>query len=305
MIYCFDIDGTICTNTWGAYEKAQPFPDRIRVINELFQKGNKIKLFTARGSTTGVDWRPLTEQQLSSWEVNYHELVLGKPEADVFIDDKAFNSDHWHWSVNDLSLSSDPYNVSNTIDDALNVHRLLLTDKTINQRLTTLIDWCIRALHQGGKIFLAGNGGSFSDAQHLAAEFSSRLRFDRSPLPAIALGTNSSSMSAIANDYGYDQIFSRELISLATPQDVFIPITTSGNSKNVLAAVKTAQDLSLPIMGFTGWDGGDLAKQCSCLQVPSNRTERIQECHILLGHILCEAVESTYFQRSLVDALKG
>jgi len=305
MIYCFDIDGTICTNTWGAYEKAQPLPDRIKVVNELFRKGNKIKLFTARGSTTGTDWRTLTEEQLSSWQVNYHELIMGKPEADVFIDDKAFNSDRWHWSVTDLSLSSDPYHINKTIDDALTVHGLLLNDRTINDRLTTLIDWCVRALRKGGKILLAGNGGSFGDAQHIAAEFSSRLRFDRSPLPAIALGTNSSSMSAIANDYGYGQVFARELSSLATSEDVFIPISTSGNSKNVLAAVKVAQSLSLPIMGFTGWSGGDLAKHCSCLQVPSDRTERIQECHILLGHILCEAVESICFETPLVETIEG
>lgn len=95
MIYCFDIDGTICTNTNGEYEKAQPYPQVITRINGLFRAGHRIKMFTARGSTTGIDWRPLTEQQLSDWRVRYHELVMGKPEADLFIDDKAMNPAEW------------------------------------------------------------------------------------------------------------------------------------------------------------------------------------------------------------------
>lgn len=99
MIYCFDIDGTLCTKTDGAYELAQPFPERISVINSLHSSGHTIKLFTARGSTTGIDWRKLTESQLSEWNVNYHELIMGKPEADIFIDDKAINADSWCWNL--------------------------------------------------------------------------------------------------------------------------------------------------------------------------------------------------------------
>lgn len=99
MIYCFDIDGTLCTKTDGAYELAEPFDDRIAVVNCLHQEGHIIKLFTARGSTTGIDWRTLTEIQLETWNVSYHELIMGKPEADIFIDDKAINSEHWHWKA--------------------------------------------------------------------------------------------------------------------------------------------------------------------------------------------------------------
>lgn len=97
MIYCFDIDGTLCSKTDGRYHEAQPFPERILVVNSLYAAGHYIKLFTARGSTTGIDWRAVTEGQMRAWEVRYHELILGKPEADVFIDDKAFNSESWHW----------------------------------------------------------------------------------------------------------------------------------------------------------------------------------------------------------------
>ena len=97
MIYCFDIDGTLCSQTDGRYEEAVPFPRRIAVVNELYATGHTIKLFTARGTTTGINWRELTERQLSDWQVKYHELLFGKPEADVFVDDRAFNADAWPW----------------------------------------------------------------------------------------------------------------------------------------------------------------------------------------------------------------
>lgn len=99
MIYCFDIDGTLCTITDGEYAQAEPLIDRIAIVNALYDAGHKIKLFTARGSTTGIDWRDLTESQMKMWGVRYHQLILGKPEADIFIDDKAFNAHTWSWSV--------------------------------------------------------------------------------------------------------------------------------------------------------------------------------------------------------------
>lgn len=98
MIYCFDIDGTLCTKTDGAYDRAVPFSERIEVVNQLYERGHIVKLFTARGSTTGIDWRALTERQMIEWGIRYHELIMGKPEADIFIDDKAVNSDQWGWS---------------------------------------------------------------------------------------------------------------------------------------------------------------------------------------------------------------
>jgi hypothetical protein len=103
LIYCFDIDGTLCSNTDGGYPDAKPFTDRIAVVNALYDAGHKIKLFTARGSTTSIDWRDLTEQQMRTWGVKYHELILGKPEADIFIDDKAYNSESWSWSAGESS----------------------------------------------------------------------------------------------------------------------------------------------------------------------------------------------------------
>ena len=155
----------------------------------------------------------------------------------------------------------------------------------------------MKALQAEGKIIFAGNGGSFADAQHLSAEFTSRFLFDRAPLPSLALGTNSSAISAIGNDYGYDNVFSRELRGIAQPQDIFIGISTSGNSRNIVRAVETAQELGIPTALLTGHSGGALATLCDCLCVPSSDTARIQECHILLGHILCELVEQKFFSK--------
>lgn len=153
-----------------------------------------------------------------------------------------------------------------------------------------------KVLNNNGKIFFAGNGGSFADSQHLAAEFTSRFLIDRAALPAIALGTNSSSLSAISNDYDFKSIFSRELQALGTNRDVFIPITTSGNSQNLIEAVKVAKKIGLKIIALTGTSGGALNKLCNCIKVPSSNTPRIQECHILIGHILCQIVEEETFK---------
>lgn len=186
--------------------------------------------------------------------------------------------------------------IAEDLGSALSVHQAMFEDTALHGQLTELAMCCLDTLRRGGKIFFAGNGGSFADAQHLAAEFVSRLQFERGPLPSIALGTNSSTMSAIGNDYGYDQVFARELRALAGPNDFFIPITTSGNSPNILAAVEVARELSVKSSGFTGQSGGKLATVCPCLRVPSLRTERIQEGQILLGHILCGLVEHAYFK---------
>ena len=149
-----------------------------------------------------------------------------------------------------------------------------------------------------GKIIFAGNGGSFADSQHLAAEFISRFLFDRSALPAIALGTNSSNMSAIGNDYGYENVFARELDALGSKGDIFIPITTSGNSPNLIEAVKIASDRKLKTIALTGETGGALGSMCECLKIPSSNVPRVQESHILIGHILCQIAEEGIFKPS-------
>jgi D-sedoheptulose 7-phosphate isomerase len=178
------------------------------------------------------------------------------------------------------------------IGESIKVKEQMLADEALLLQLETLAADCLTALLSGGKIIFAGNGGSFADAQHLSAEFTSRFLFDRAPLPSLALGTNSSAISAIGNDYGYDQVFSRELRGIAQPQDVFIGISTSGNSLNIVKAVDAAVELGIRTVVLTGQIGGVLGSLCECLHIPSNETPRIQECHILLGHILCELVEA-------------
>jgi D-sedoheptulose 7-phosphate isomerase len=184
------------------------------------------------------------------------------------------------------------------INASIEVKRALLNDHATLARMAELANQCLGALRGGGKIIFAGNGGSFADAQHLSAEFVSRFMFDRAPLASVALGTNSSAMSAIGNDYGYDQVFAREMSAIAKPEDVFIPISTSGNSPNVVAAVEVARTLGITMVGLTGVDGGRMKSLCDCICVPSGETARIQECHIMLGHVLCGLVEEAYFGKA-------
>jgi D-sedoheptulose 7-phosphate isomerase len=182
------------------------------------------------------------------------------------------------------------------IEASLSVKQALLRDMASLSLLERLVRMCVDSLRRGGKVIFAGNGGSFADAQHLSAEFTSRFLFDRAPLASLALGTNNSSLSAIGNDYGYEQVFARELRAIAKPEDVFIPISTSGNSPNVLAAVQVARELDISTVGWTGQSGGRLKELCDCLCIPSADTARIQECHIVVGHILCGLVEKEYFR---------
>jgi len=150
-----------------------------------------------------------------------------------------------------------------------------------------------RCLRGGGKLLLFGNGGSAADAQHLAAEFVGRFRIERQALPAIALTTDSSILTAVGNDYGFDQIFARQVQALGRPGDVAIGISTSGNSPNVNGAIKQAAKQDLKTIGLAGKDGGSLVKSVDVsIVVASTNIARIQECHITIGHILCEVVEN-------------
>jgi D-sedoheptulose 7-phosphate isomerase len=155
------------------------------------------------------------------------------------------------------------------------------------------IAWCTETVSDGGKILLCGNGGSASDCQHIAAEMTGRFVNDRRPLPAIALTTDTSALTAIANDYGYAQVFSRQLEALANAGDTLIAISTSGNSENVIGAVNLAKSHALRVIGLLGRDGGRLKELCDIsIVVPSDSTPRIQEAHILIGHTICEGIET-------------
>jgi D-sedoheptulose 7-phosphate isomerase len=148
------------------------------------------------------------------------------------------------------------------------------------------------SLAAGGKLLIAGNGGSAADAQHIAAELTGRFLRERKPLPALALHANSSALTAIANDYGYEYVFARELAAHARPGDVLLAISTSGGSKNILRAIEEARAKRVAVIGMTGESGGAMCAVCDlCLCVPSKSTARIQEMHIMIGHTICELLE--------------
>ena len=153
----------------------------------------------------------------------------------------------------------------------------------------------VSAINNGNKILLAGNGGSAADAQHIAAELSGRFVKERRALPGIALTTDTSAMTAIANDYGYEHVFSRQVEALAAPGDLFIGISTSGNSQGILNAFAAAKKINCKTLGLSGRDGGKMNGCCDLnIVVPSDVTARIQEMHILIGHILCKAVDDLF-----------
>ena len=176
------------------------------------------------------------------------------------------------------------------IEGSLEVHRRLL-DACL-PAMSLAAGALIEAYRRGRKALLFGNGGSAADAQHLAAEFVGRYLRERPGMPALALHANSSALTAIANDYGYDHIFSRQIEALAVADDVAVGISTSGNSRNVVEGLALARKMGLFTVGLTGGSGGRMREFADALiAVPSNETPRIQECHILVGHALCDAVE--------------
>ncbi len=174
-----------------------------------------------------------------------------------------------------------------------------IDDPDFTQTLAIIVDRVAGALVVGKKVLLAGNGGSAADAQHLAGEFLSRLNYDRGPAAALALTTDSSVKTAIANDYGYERLFERQVLALGRPGDVLIALSTSGRSPNILRAIDAARSSGLLTIGFTGKDGGDLPARCDlCLRAPSDTTSLIQQIHIAAGHIVCGLVEERIFPRS-------
>jgi len=187
--------------------------------------------------------------------------------------------------------------VVSQIVEAQRVMGAMLADRSLCQAVQDAAGACIHSLQQGGKIMLAGNGGSAADAQHIAGELVSRFAFDRPGLAAIALTTDTSILTAIGNDYGYERLFARQLQALGRRGDVFIAYSTSGSSPNILAALAQARALGITTIGFTGNRGGPMADLCHhLLAVPSADTPKIQEGHLVLGHILCGLVENALFK---------
>jgi D-sedoheptulose 7-phosphate isomerase len=189
-------------------------------------------------------------------------------------------------------MATDDFDIAAAaIRESVATQTALLDDDRV-QGIVAAARLMTESLSRGGKLLLFGNGGSASDAAHVAAEFVGRFQRERRALPAISLGTNLSSITAIANDYGFDRVFERQLEALGGPADVAVAISTSGRSANVLAGVDAARRLGMGTIGLTGADGGQLVSAVDvCLRVPALNTARIQESHILISHVLCELVE--------------
>ena len=187
--------------------------------------------------------------------------------------------------------------IKDIIAASITVKQQILQDEAMIKTVADCVTAIVTAFKNGNKVLFCGNGGSAADAQHLAAEFSGRFYLDRDALPAEALHCNTSYMTAVANDYSYDVIYSRLVKGIGIKGDVLIGLSTSGNSKNIVAAFEVAKEKEMITIGFTGETGGILKSLSDyLLNVPSTDTPRIQESHILLGHIICELVEAEYFK---------
>jgi len=173
-----------------------------------------------------------------------------------------------------------------------------IDDPTFVAAIGDIVEVTASAIGNGRKLLLAGNGGSAADAQHLAGEIVSRMNYDRAPAAALALTTDTSILTAIANDYGYERLFERQILGLGCPGDVFIAISTSGRSPNILRAIDAARERRIVTVGFTGRTGGEMPSRCDlCLRAPSDSTPLIQQIHITAGHIICGLVEERLFPR--------
>jgi len=194
-----------------------------------------------------------------------------------------------------MNESSDDF-VSDYLDETVRTFSAFATDIRAKQVLSEFAGAIVASLRGAGKLMIAGNGGSAGDAQHIAGEFIVRLMYDRAPLAAIALTTNGSVMTACGNDYGFDHVFERQVTGLGRRGDVFLGISTSGNSPNILQALKAARAMGITTLGFSGGDGGRMAALCDHLFLaPSAKTAFIQQIHIAAAHIVCGLVERTMF----------
>jgi D-sedoheptulose 7-phosphate isomerase len=187
--------------------------------------------------------------------------------------------------------------IKNIIEEGIQIKKDILDNQLLLQRMEEVADICIKAFGADKKILFCGNGGSAADAQHLAAEFSGRFYMDRRPLFAEALHVNTSYLTAVANDYSYDEVYRRLVQAKGRQGDVMFGISTSGNSSNIIKAMQEAKKQGMITVGFTGEIGGNMKETCDYLiNIPSKDTPRIQEAHIMVGHIICELVETGMFK---------
>ena len=186
--------------------------------------------------------------------------------------------------------------IKNLVRASIDVKQVILNNETLVGHIETVANKIIAAFNAGNKVLFCGNGGSAADAQHLAAEFSGRFYTDRNPLPSEALHCNTSYLTAVANDYGFDKVYSRLLKGMGKEGDILVGLSTSGNSPNIVAAFEQARLMNVTTVAMTGIGGGKMKDLSDCLiNIPSEDTPRIQECHITIGHIICQIVEERLF----------
>lgn len=186
--------------------------------------------------------------------------------------------------------------IADQIQESIVVKQKMLDDKDLHEVVRLMSQQCILTFMSDGKVLFCGNGGSAADAQHLSAELSGRYKLDRAPLFAEALHVNSSFVTAVANDYHYDQVFARMVAAMGRKGDVLVALSTSGNSANIIQAVQKAKEMGMVVIGFSGSTGGKMAALCDYLiKVPAQDTARIQEAHIMVGHIMCDIIERAIF----------
>lgn len=192
------------------------------------------------------------------------------------------------------------------IEESLRVINLILEDQAIQKSIKEAAALCCRSLKKGNKIIFAGNGGSAADAQHFAAELINRFSFDRPALAAVAITTDTSVITSISNDYEFKKLFARQLEAIGKKGDIFISLSTSGNSANILEGLRVAKKLGLITIGLTGISGGKMNRLCDMIiKVPTDETPRIQEVHILIGHIICSLVENSLFGKQGQSKIKS
>jgi D-sedoheptulose 7-phosphate isomerase len=188
--------------------------------------------------------------------------------------------------------------IKKIIKSSIDTKQSVLQNEGLLKTIAESVDIIVNAFRNGNRVYFCGNGGSAADAQHLAAEFSGRFYTNRKALPAEALHCNTSYLTAVANDYGFDEIYSRLIDGIGEAGDILVGLSTSGTSANITKAFETAKKKEMITIGFTGKSGGNMKHLCDHLvNIPSSDTPRIQECHIMLGHIICQLVEEAYFAK--------
>ena len=260
--------------------------DEVIVFDELTPE-NLIKLLKPDVLVKGGDWRPD--------EIVGADIVLAAggevhslPLKDAYSSTKLIER---LASESSLSTDSNAGELSSALDEHIRVFESMIHGSS--GHIEAAANLLIACFDSGGKVLICGNGGSAGDAQHLAAEFVGRYETERKALPAIALTTDSSTLTALANDYDFERVFARQVEALAAPGDCLVAISTSGNSRNIIAAAMTARASGCPVIGLTGAKGKKLASLCdAAVMVPSERTSRIQEAHITIAHIWCESVDN-------------